>query len=113
MLEPGRELDRRIAALLGDQDEDGRWVSVDGSTWATVDRGPRHYSTDIADAWRVVPLLRKHWPSFALYPDSLNGREYWVVADSYDPEWCDDAVTGETAEHVLCIAVLAATGADK
>jgi hypothetical protein len=57
-LEEGRELDRRVAELLGDVcDETGEWHNPTiGGVMFAPDGGPWTYSTNLSAAWRIVTM---------------------------------------------------------
>jgi hypothetical protein len=80
----GRELDLRVAAMMGDtQDEEGWWVAGDGSRISTCDGGPRFYSSEIAAAWKVRAEMKRQGFHFGYYDDlhkrgdCRNSAEFW------------------------------------
>lgn len=90
----GRELDRLIAALIGDtRDSDGWWVSLNGDRTSRDDDGPWHYSTRIEDAWRVVEWLR-----------SLGWRYTLTNSDQGLVDCCFWRETGPNGARVNCWA---------
>lgn len=72
----GRDMDRAIAALVEDRDDGVWWWSKDGSEKvANADGGPREYSTEIKDAWRLVDRL----PDRFLIAADVNG---WHIRET-------------------------------
>jgi hypothetical protein len=78
MTDAGRELDTRIAALMGDRlikrgKWRGYWDCGKGRHYSDEDGGPLHYSTDIAAAWLVVEQM--HADGFEM---SVNTMQGWI-----------------------------------
>jgi hypothetical protein len=107
-LPAGRALDHFVAALLGDREEDGWWVSADGTRYSTGDGGPRPYSTEVGPAWAVVA----HLIAAGLNVDVSYHRNYfpggkwrcWWQPGFTNGGWAD----GDSACQAVCRAALLA-----
>lgn len=107
----GREMDARIAALIGDtQDEEGWWVSRDGSRISVDDGGPRHYSTEIAEAWKVVEkLIREGQGDFHIeHVGSTDGQHHDWCAGRFCFDPAEKWGYADTAPLAICRAALKA-----
>jgi hypothetical protein len=115
--EAGRKLDKLIALkLMG-------WLErPDGSLWepgrrqnAPVHNIP-HYSTEIADAWKVAEKINLFKNCRHLYQDGVgiqNGSTWtragweWVIEQVFEPIGHNVVITrGETAPLAICRAAL-------
>lgn len=112
----GRELDRLIAALLGDREDPGDnwWHSPDGGKYSAADGGPWPCSTEIDAAWRVVDALSDKDYGLALedWRISPGAPGQWGVM-FYLPDGHDTGqATGESAPLAICRAALLALKGD-
>lgn len=111
MSEGLRELDYKIAELLGDRKVArgkwrGYWTAGKGRHYSDQDDGPPHYSTDIAEAWRVVEHMRARGYSFCVYD--------YIQIESIPVKWQvlfigggkSPAASGETFPLAICLAAL-------
>lgn len=61
-----------------------------------------HYSTDIADSWKVVERIRSFYPRQGLTIQLLGFNENWLVSPTDD----DIIDNGQSAEHSsICVAI--------
>lgn len=54
-----RQLDYKIAELIGDRLVDGKWISVNGSDIVCADGGPKYYSSSWSAMSDLVAALAK------------------------------------------------------
>lgn len=108
VLPAGRERDRMVAEAMGDvilDDDPERspwWVSQDGSKCCHEDGGPRRYSTEISDAWKVVEKMVAdgHRPVV-----SLDGEDWWCRVNYRHGNFdCESEAT--TPAHAICLTFL-------
>lgn len=104
-LPAGRELDVLVARkVMDDLDEDGEWLSVNGSKFWHKDGGPKEYSTDIKAAWEVVERLTLHRFGFVLTQWAEGGDVFAKFTKSYR-EYVAEASFGQ-APLAICLAAL-------
>lgn len=124
-LEPGRDLDAKVAEALG-------WIWVEHPDADLVyfrppdmfrygavcrkDRGDLeytnalpHYSTDIAAAWKVVEAMYEQGLVVLIKSDGLRRRDdekrYTILVSQIDHR-----IDSDTAPHAICLAFLNAKG---
>ncbi len=111
-----RELDYKIAALIGDKLRTrgkwrGYWSSANGKIhYSHMDDGPQHFSSDIAAAWRVVEFMRKSHGFDGYNGFLLTGIDGAWYCEFPNPTWTE--FSGQTAPLAICKAALRACGVE-
>ncbi len=112
----GREMDRLIAAMLGDREEDGWWFSgfVAGNSdtvkYSDEDGGPRRYSAKIEAAFSAVDALsaRFCWLILEDWRNIPNAPGKWAALFDFHDGHDTGHALGETAAEAICRACLLA-----
>lgn len=116
-MEAGRELDVRIAELLGVVMTDGEYVAAGvRATERSIYRGrdgvtrthPDHYSTDIAAAFMMVEHMHSMGYHLVLFFDDISGPSpHWNARFPKFLTGCEQRTTADWAPLAICMAALA------
>jgi hypothetical protein len=109
MMKAGRELDALVAEkVIGyRQAEDGSWflpgLAPDLGLWELPE-----YSTSIAEASLLFPVLDEKWGKF--WSIVRENDKWHINEDPYGYDYFEPDVVSESLPHAICLAALKAVG---